>query len=92
MKPTLTALWYGQLSPADPFCADRSQQKKFHELNRDITQDLDTLHAALPKETRKILDHCIETMYECQEMSETNAFINGFSLGVNIITEAEAEY
>ena len=92
MKPTLTALWYGQLSPADQFCVDRDRQKKFRDLNHAITQDLDKLHDLLPKEAGKLLDHCIETMYECQEMSETDAFISGFSLGVKIITEAEAEY
>lgn len=92
MKPTLTALWYGQLSPADQFCLDPDQRKKLRDLDRAVADDLETLRNALPKKTAEILERCIETIYERQSLSETDAFISGFSLGVKIITEAEAKY
>ena len=84
MKPTLTALWLGQLCPADQPCSGRNHQRKLH--------DLEHLRRILPEQDHKILDHCVETIYERQALSETDAFINGFSLGVKLITEAEAEY
>lgn len=92
MKPTLTALWHGQICPADQFCIDPDQRKKLRDLDRSVADDLEALRKTLPQKTRNILDHCIETIYERQCLSEADAFIGGFSLGVKIITEAEAKY
>ena len=92
MKPTLTALWHGQLCPADQPCSNRDHNRKLRSLDLSITHDLEQLRQNLSKEKRKTLDRCIETIYERQALSETDAFIGGFSLGVKIITEAETEY
>ena len=92
MKPTLTALCLGQLCPADQPCSGRNHQRKLHALDLAVTHDLEHLRRILPEQDHKNLDHCVETIYERQALSETDAFINGFSLGVKLIIEAEAEY
>ena len=92
MKPTLTALFYGQLCPADALSANHDHRRRLHELDTAVTRNLEALREALPKQAHALLDGCMDTMYERQAISETDAFINGFSLGVKIITEAEAEY
>ena len=92
MKPILTSLFYGQLCPADELSSNYYPREKLRELDFAVTRNLEILRQQLPQETRDTLERCIEIIYERQALSEADAFINGFSLGVKIITEAVAEY
>jgi hypothetical protein len=92
MKPTLTSLWFGQLCPADQLSANYHHREQLRNLDIGITRDIEALRKTLPKDACDILERCIERIYERQGLSDADAFINGFSLGVKIITEAVTEY
>ena len=86
MKTTLTNLWYGNLTPSS---SDHIHAAEINRLTGYIDQHQKVLKSKLDDEGMKSLDklqqcHDELVLNECE-----NAFVQGFSLAVKLLSEVQ---
>ncbi len=83
----LEELWYGNLDPS----ARRPRGKEFAELEQYNKRHWETLSMQLSPEAMKTLEKWRDNLYEMWDLSQVNAFRQGFSLGLTMMAEAMRE-
>ena len=84
MKHLLKELWYGNLTPCEDLCLETPAEK---ELQKKFWECTEKLEAMLPKEVVLLYKKREDLATDIRVTMETNAFINGFCLGIQLMTE-----
>ena len=82
---TLENLWYGRIIPWETFVRNDPQLKC---LLSHASRDYDKLTADFTETQKEMLEKYKDTICEINSYTEQAAFKYGFSLGVNLIIEA----
>ncbi|MBQ5746317.1 MAG: hypothetical protein IIV81_00115 [Clostridia bacterium] len=85
MKRSLAELWNGEIHPCEDNFIRKEEEKELSSLIERNKEKLERLLNEEGKSTLSALDDCI---YEMQSLIGEEAFINGFSLAVRIMSEA----
>ena len=83
----LDELWWGNLDPS----AKRPRGTEFAELEQYNKRHWEKLSAQLSSEAMKALEKWRDNTYEMWELSQADAFRQGFSLGMSMTVEAVLE-
>lgn len=85
MSKIITELWYGTVSPIS---SSGKNNDEIQNLLRLLDKNRQSLEKTLNKEQKRILDRYCECSSEFASLTEEQAFCDGFSIGVKILTEA----
>lgn len=85
MSKLITELWYGNVLPVSDLGKNNSEMRTL--LNR-LNQNRQNLDNSLNDEQIALLNEYCDTRSNYDALSEEQAFCNGFSIAVKILTEA----
>ena len=85
MKDTIFDFWYGNIDPPETSGKSTPQIKALME---EIDKSYDELEKRLNEEGKRLLNKHIDTYCSLHSEYTAKAFVEGFSLGVKLITEA----
>jgi len=78
-------LYLGEIKPAD---SCEFETKEYEKASKEFTILYREIHALLPEEKHKNLEHMIDAHTAMRDEVAINAFRNGFKLGVNLVVES----
>ena len=84
-KPTITQLWNGELSPVQTF---RKHNPEIQELEQLSQRNLDKLAERLDEPLQRLLERYNKRLTEYIVLLTEQAFCDGFSLGMKLLSEA----
>ncbi len=85
MSKLITELWYGTVSPISSSIKNNSEIQNLLKL---LDKNHHNLEKYLNKEQKRILERYCECSSELASLLEEQAFCDGFSIGVKILTES----
>lgn len=81
---TIRALYFGKIRPEK---SGGYKTEKYIKHLEEFNRLYDRVEAALPKESRRLLDTMLEEYNESQGEVVTDAFVQGFKIGLSLAAE-----
>lgn len=85
MNDIISQLWYGHLEPIADFGKNNDELKDLYSL---LARNADVIQNRIGDDLKGLFEKYNECVNECSRLSEREAFCDGFSLAVKIITQA----
>lgn len=85
----LDKLWNGKIRPCERYVLENSPYAK---LTHESVELMHTLRAAMSPELKQQYDTYCDMQMELEKISEEDAFIQGFRLGVRLLLDVMGEY